>query len=159
MIELFIIKLLDCALGTTKNIFLYKNKNFLSALSNTVSAMLFFFLVSSIAKNNGILALAMISIATLIGSYVPTLIMKKLEKDRVFIFDITPDTHEKGKEFADYIRDNNLPLLTYKGYNQKREQVLCCKIFSPNKEMSKLIEKSIPLTFKFNVVETKNYAV
>ena len=98
-----------------------------------------------------------VALATTIGSLISFYISKKFEKDQVWIFDITPDTNENGKEFADNIRENNMPIMTYIGFGTSKEKVLCSKIYSHSKEHSKLIQELIPNDFTYHISEVKNY--
>jgi hypothetical protein len=154
--EVFFLKIMDCALSTIKSVFLYKNKNFLSSIFNALSTFFYMSMIVKMTKANDSLTIFIICLATFIGSYLPTFLLDKLEKDKVYIFVVTPDTNENGKEFADMIRENNIPIFTFKGYNENLEQVLCCKIFSESKKQSTLIENMIPEGFKYHVLETKN---
>lgn len=156
MLDLFFLKLLDGALGTIKNVFLYKNKIFLSAFFNAIGTSFYFLMVVKLVNGNPNEGIWIIALATFLGSYLPPYIMNKMEKDKVWIFDVTPDNNENGKQFADHVREKNIPVLTYKGFNGSREPVLCTKIFSQTKEHSKLIEELIPSKFKYHIMEIQN---
>ncbi len=98
-----------------------------------------------------------VSLATSIGNYMSWLIDKRYSKDKVWIFDVIPDNNDQGKEFADIIRDNNIPIMTYIGFNELKEKVICSKIYSHSKEQSSLIESFISNSFKYSVNEVKHY--
>ena len=98
-----------------------------------------------------------VALATTIGSLISFFISKKFEKDQVWIFDIIPDTSENGKDFADNIRDNNVPIMTYVGFGIDKEKILCSKIYSHSKEHSRLIQELIPVNFTYHISEVKNY--
>lgn len=85
--------------------------------------------------------------------------MEKKEKQFIYVFDVVPNENNLGKEFIDIIREQNLPVFTYKGFNQDREPVLACKIYSQSKAESKMIEQLIPQEFHYHVIETKSAAV
>jgi len=114
-------------------------------------------MVVEISKVNNIQGILIVSLAVFLGSYIPGVISNKFERDRAWTFDIIPENNELGKQFADKIREMNIPVHTYKGYNDKLELVLCSKVFSVNKNQSKLIEKLIPGNFKYHIVELKNF--
>ena len=114
-------------------------------------------MVVEISKVNNIQGILIVSLAVFLGSYFPALLTNKFERDRAWIYNIQPNNNESGKKFCDIIRENNMPIETYKGYNNNLDLVLCSKIFSVNKKQSKLIESIIPENFKYHVVELKNY--
>lgn len=153
--ELFLYKLLDCTFSTLKTILLYKNRKFLSAILNSMATFVYLTMMVKLVKDNNLVSVLLITLATFIGTYFPALLLERLEGDKVWIFNITPDTNENGKVFADKIRENNLPILTYKGFNDNKEPVLCSKVFSETKATSKLIESLIPDNFKYHILEVK----
>lgn len=114
-------------------------------------------MVVQISKINNIQGILIVSLAVFLGSYIPGLISNKFERDRAWVFDIIPESNELGKQFADKIREMNIPIHTFKGYNDKLELVLCAKVFSMDKDQSRLISALIPENFKYHVVELKNY--
>lgn len=132
------------------------SKGLLSSIASGVSAFFYFTMMVKLIKVNSTSGIIIISFATFLGTYIPMAIAEKMEKEKVYVFNITPDTNENGKDFADQIREANIPVLTYKGYNKSMELVLCCKIFSQSKDQSKLIENMIPENFKYHVIETQN---
>lgn len=128
-----------------------KDKGVLSSMVNGVATMAYMVIIVDVETA------FIVAIATTIGSLVSWMLSKKVEKDKVYIFDIIPDDNESGKEFADNIRENNVPIMTYIGFGEDMSKVLCSKIFSQSKENSKLIESLIPDSFKYHVSEVKNY--
>lgn len=154
--ELFFLKLFDVILGTVKGIFMHRNKVLLSALASSIATYFYLSMMVKLVKVNSFSGMILICLATFLGTYIPMIIAQRVEKDKVYVFNVTPDTNENGKAFADLIRENNIPILTYKGYNKSMELVLCCEIFSKSREQSKSIEEMIPDGFKYHVIETKN---
>ena len=128
-----------------------KGKGLASSLVNGLATMAYMLIIVDFNK-----ALT-VALATTIGSYISFYVVERYEKDKVWIFDITPDNDTQGKEFADIIRDNNIPIMTYIGFNEPKEKVVCSKIYSHSKEQSKLIESFINDGFKYSVNEVKHY--
>lgn len=157
LLILFILKSLDISISTVKNLLLIKNKNFLSSLANSIAAYFYLVMLVHLNKNSSTSAIVVICIATFMGSFLPTLLMSKLEKDLYFIFDIIPPDKQTGKELADTLRENNIPIQTYRGYNEDREVILCIKAFSENKTESILIEETLPKNCKYSIQEVKKY--
>lgn len=156
--ELFFLKILDCMLGTAKGIFMNKNKVLVSALISAAATFFSLMMIVKIIKVNSISGMVIISMATFFGTCIPMYIAQRLEKDKIFVYNVTPDTNENGKTFADEIRENNISILTYKGYNKSMEPVLCSKIFSQSRIESRLIEDLMPDNFEYHVIEAKSMA-
>lgn len=159
LFTLFILKILDCSLSTFKNLFMIKDKNFYSSLFNSLATYFYLVMITKLTKSNSNVAVIVICTATFLGSFLPALIFNKLQGDKVYIFDIIPNTNELGKEIADDLRDNNnLAVQTYKGYNFNQEKVLCCKVFSNSRTESILIESCLPKdNITFHIVEIKKH--
>lgn len=128
-----------------------KGKGVLSSIVNGIAT----FAYTSILLNKR--DALIVALATTVGGLISVQLSKRFERDQVWIFDIIPSTNTSGKEFADNIRDNNVPIMTYIGFSTDREKVLCSKIYSHSKEHSKLIESLIPEDFTYHISEVKNY--
>lgn len=128
-----------------------KGKGISSSIINGVATFAYMIILVDVKKA------FIVALATAIGSLISFIISSKIEKDQVWIFDIIPNTNKDGKEFADNIRNNNVPIMTYIGFGVDKEKVLCSKIYSHSKEHSKLIENLIPSDFTYHISEVKNY--
>lgn len=157
LLTLFILKLLDNCLSTLKTLLLVKNKNALSALANAIAQFFYLMMMVKLTQGSSTAGIVVICLSSFIGAYLPQLLFDKLSRDKVFIFDIIPPEKEDGEELADELRENNIPIQTYKGYNASKEKVLCVKVFSGSREESILIEQLIPKGFSYNIIETKKY--
>lgn len=128
-----------------------KGKGLASSLVNGLATMAYMLIIVDFNKA------VTVALATTIGSYLSYYVFRRFEKDKVWIFDVTPCSSGTGKKFADTIRDNNIPIMTYIGFNETKEQVICSKIYSHNKGQSKLIESLLDDTFKYSVNEVRHY--
>lgn len=147
----FLLKLIDNTLGTMKNIFLNKEKFFWSSLLAALSTTIYMIAVVRIAKSDGIISIMAIFVATFIGTLVPGLVVKKSEKDKLYIFDITADNMDSGKEFADTLRSANIATKTSVVYNKMMKKTLSIKAYCANREESKMVNEFIYPDFKYNV--------
>lgn len=154
MLLLFIFKLLDCIFGTLKNIFLYKNKHFLSSLVFAISTYFYLTMVVALNRNDSPGAKLLICLATFIGTYVPSKFVHTLDqqKERLWIYDISTSSLEAGKVFADSIREYDVPIKTYKARDKNMEKILCCKIYCDSKEQSRIVNNLIPSDFNYNIM-------
>ena len=148
----FLCKLFDCTFSTFKSVLLYKNKYFMSSICGTISTIFYLIAIVQMAVSNNIYTIISIGLATFIGSYFPPLIVNRLEKDKLYIYEITSDNLANGKDFADKMREFNIPITTAKIYTKTMEKAISCKIYSQSKATSKLIEDNIPIEFKYNII-------
>lgn len=151
MIQVFIFKLIDNVLATCKTIFINKEKYLLGAIFNSLSTFFYLIAIVEITKSNSMLSIISMCVATFIGTILPGYIIKKSERDKLYIYDITADDIEKGKQFADDIKKLNIPIRTNSSYNNETIKVLTCMIYCSTKEESKLVNELIPSGFKYNI--------
>lgn len=147
----FLLKAIDNALSTIKTINLQKEKYFYGAFFNALSTFFYLVGVIQIAKSNSLLSVISMCVATFIGTYVPGVLIKKSERDKLYIFDITADDLTLGKYFADAIRKENIAIKTYSSYGSDMNKVLSCKVYCTTKNESRIVNTLMPKTFKYNI--------
>lgn len=147
----FILKILDNGLGTAKTIYINKERYALGAFLNSFSTFFYLVAIVQLTKNNDMKSIIAMCVATFVGTYLPGLLIKKSERDKLWIFDVTANTLDRGKEFADIIRDNNIAIKTYTSYDTEMNKVLSCKIYCTSKNESRIVNSTIPQDFKYNV--------
>lgn len=147
----FLLKLIDNTLGTMKNIYLARGKFFFSSLLAALSTTIYMIAVVRMAKSDGMLSIIAICAATFIGTLVPGLAVKKSEKEKLYIFDITADNMRSGKEFADILRSANIAIKTSIVYDKMMIKTLSINAYCTNREESKMVNEIISPNFKYNV--------
>jgi uncharacterized protein YebE (UPF0316 family) len=152
----FILKLIDNTLNTMKNIFLIKEKFLVSSLLAALSTAVYMVMVMKMAKTEGIISIIAIFVATFIGTLVPGVAVKKTEKDKLYIYDITADNINNGKEFADILREANIATKTSIAYNNEMYKTLSIQAYCSNREESRMVNDHISPTFKYNVYAPMN---
>lgn len=146
----FILKLLDNSLGTAKTIYIAKGKYFLGSLFNGVGTLFYLIAIVRIAKTSNMAGIIAMCIATFVGTLLPCLIIKKSEPERLFVFDITADSLDNGKIFADALRNKNIPVRTYFTYDKHMNKTLACNVYCSTKEESKTVEELLQPGFRWN---------
>lgn len=149
----FSLKMADNALGTVKTLFLAKGKYFRAALFNSLSTLFYLLAVVRIAKSNDIYSIIAMCVATFFGTLMPCFIIKKTERDKLYIFDVTSDNLDNGKQFADILRTKNVALNTTVVYNREMEKTLLVKIYCSSKEESRMVTDMLEnkKNFKYNI--------
>ena len=132
----FILRLLDNSLNTAKTVFISKEKYLYGAIFASASTFFYLIALVRVVKDNSIWSILAICLATLIGTYLPGNLIKRSEKDKLFIFDITGKTFEYGKEIADTLREANIAIRTELAYDHELEKTLVCKVYCQTKQES-----------------------
>lgn len=147
----FLLKAIDNGLSTFKTIYLQKENYIKGSFYNALSTFFYLIGVVQIAKSNNILNIIAMCVATFIGTLLPGIMIKRSERDKLYIFDITADNLDLGISFADSIREKNIAIKTFSSYDTYMNKVLTCKVYCTTKEESRTVNRLMPETFKYNV--------
>lgn len=151
----FIIKAIDNALGSAKTIFMAKEKYFLGAIFNAGSFFFYSVALVQMIKSDSYSYILMMCLAVFIGTYIPGILVKKSERDKLYIYEITAPDVATGKTFADIIRRKNIAVKTSFAYDTKLNEVLCINVYCNTKEESKKVDSLIQPNFKYHKYEPK----
>ena len=150
-------KFSDCALSTLKTVFLVKNQFFISSILNSLSAALFIFVADTMANapsDQKLWIAGIVFLANLTGGYLPPKLVKRMESDKLFVYVITPQSFEEGKDLADDLRAHNIPVSTTVVYDKYMNKTLDIKAYAQGKEESRIISRHLDDTMKWHVIET-----
>ena len=104
---------------------------------------MFYFIIKEVVADSNITSIIVVSIASGIGSYIAFCINKKWSKDMVYINIITSNDINKMKAFGDYMRTENIKIVTFDAYNDSVENTLTALVFANTKEQSSKIDNYI----------------
>ena len=157
MLITFLCKIADNALATLKTMYLHRGKYFASAMFNATGTFFYMTAIVNAIKDNSLGSITAMCVATFLGSYLPAKFMEKLEKDKLFVYDITTSSFEEGLEFAKEIKEMNIPIKTATIYNDKAEKVIECKVFCSTKQESAIVKDLISDDYKYHAYVAKDY--
>lgn len=157
MIITFLCKIADNALSTLKNIFLHKGRYFLSSMFSAIGTFFYMVAIVNAVKDNSMSAIISMCVATFIGSYAPAKLVEKMEKDQLFVYDITTNTFEEGLDLIETIKEMNMPYKSSTVYNEDLEKVMDIKVFCSTKAESIMIKDIISNNYKFHAYGAKDY--
>lgn len=142
-IILAIVKIVDNIILTGKSILTHKNKAIASSVLVVLSQFIFYIIIQQIVEDNNFLSIAIVSIASGVGSYIAFCINKKVSKETVFINVITSNDRSKMKVFGDYVRSEGIKIVTFDAYSDDIERTLTALVFANTKEQSMKIDKYV----------------
>lgn len=142
-ITLAVIKIIDNIISTEKTILTQKNKAISASILVVISQFMFYMLIKQVVADDNIISIMIVSVASGIGSYIAFYMNKKLSKDMVYINIITSNDKDKMKAFGDYMRTENIKIVTFDAYNDDRENTLTALVFANTKDQSLKIDKYI----------------
>jgi len=133
-----------------------KNKYIFSALFNAFAQFFYFILIIKITQTNSISAILVVCLAVFLGNLIPQYLVNKLEKDKIWIYEITPNNSKQAKKLADKLRQQNLAVMTFKSYLDANNKTLNVRVYSKSKAESKLIQDLIPNNYTYCVNEVRD---
>lgn len=139
-IALAALKIVDNIIITEKTILTQKSKAVAASVLVVISQIMFYFLIQQVVEDGSVLSIMIISIASGIGSYIAFYINKKMSKDTVYINIVTANDKSKMKAFGDYVRSENIKIVTINTYNDDKENTLTALVFANTKEQSSKID-------------------
>lgn len=136
-----VIKFIDNAISTTKNILLYKGRYISSSIMVFISSWIFCYIVGSLSNDDSLKTTLVVSIFSALGAYIASIVGDKFEKDKTYINIITCNSTQEVNELCQYLKLHNIANVMLKSYNQGDERGLTLLIFARTKSESKLISK------------------
>ena len=141
---LFLAKLIDNALSTTKTILIQKNKWILASVVLAVSSAIYFKIAKSIISNESDIALYVVSIASGVGCGLAMLISNRFSKERTFVNVIMSDNIEAMKVLRTFLADNKITNVATDSYTLDWEtKTLTITAYAETKHESRLIDEYI----------------
>ena len=107
MIVIFVVKVIDNILSTSKVILVQKNKAFLASLTVVISQIIFYKLIDA-ASSGGDIAVYVISIGSGIGTLLALVISNKFSKDRIYVNVIMNDDKKIMMELRDFLKEQKI---------------------------------------------------
>lgn len=140
---IFIVKVIDNILGTSKTILIQKNRCFIASITVFISQIIFYKLINVVDSNNGDIMIYVISFASAVGTLLALVISNKFSKERVFVNIILNDDKEVMIEFRDWLKEHKITNLTTDGYTKDWKKTLAITAYAETKEQSRLIDEYI----------------
>jgi len=142
LVVIFVIKVIDNILSTSKTILIQKNKALLASITVVISNIIFYKLVDA-ASSGGDAVVYVISIASAIGTYLALIISNKFSKDRVYVNVILNDDKKVMMELRDFLKDHKITNLATIGFTKEWKKTLAITAYAETKAESKLIDEFI----------------
>lgn len=107
---LFLAKVLDNALSTTKTILIQRSRWVLAGIAVILSDFLYFWITKRIVSADSMLALTVVAAAGGVGCSLACLVSDKRSKDRTYVNVIMSDNLEAMQAFRDFLAEHTSPM-------------------------------------------------
>ena len=154
---MFLAKVVDNILNTTKAIFIQRNKAILAGISLSLSTFIGYYITKIVVQSDGLVPNIVASVAAGVGCIVAVSISNKLSKDRLYVNVLMCDNIYAMRELHDmlskkhitnvvtdtYTKDFKSKTITITAYCETKEQsmILDEYIASMNKKLKRVIQK------------------
>ena len=154
---MFLAKVVDNILNTTKAIFIQRNKAILAGISLSLSTFIGYYITKIVVRSDGLVPNIVASVAAGVGCIVAVSISNKLSKDRLYVNVLMCDNIYAMRELHDmlskkhitnvvtdtYTKDFKSKTITITAYCETKEQsrILDEYIASMNKNLKRVIQK------------------
>lgn len=154
---LFIVKVIDNILGTSKTILVQKNKGVLAAITVVISQVIFYKLIDAVGNSDSDLTMYAIAVASGVGTYLAVKLNDKFSKERTFVNVILSDNREAMEELREYLRKHKITNLATEAFTKEWDKTIAITAYAETKEESRLLDAYIANSeIKFKRVITKN---
>ena len=154
---MFLAKVVDNILNTTKAIFIQRNKAILAGISLALSTFIGYYITKIVVRSDGLVPNIVASVAAGVGCIVAVSISNKLSKDRLYVnvlmcdnivamqklHNFLAEKHITNVVTDTYTKDFKSKSITITAYCETKEQsrILDEYIASMNKKLKRVIQK------------------
>lgn len=142
IIVVFLIKVFDNMLGTSKTILIQKSRSILASFTVVISQIIFYKLID-VVGNDGEYMIYVVAVASGLGTYLALLISNRFSKERTYVNVLLSDNKEEMMKFRDFLKENKITNLTTDTYTKDWDKTIAITAYADTKEQSKLIDKYI----------------
>ena len=155
---LFLAKVFDNALSTTKTILIQRSRWLLAGVSVVLSDFIYFWLTKKVVAADNNWAILIVAIAGGVGCSIACLVSERLSKDRTYVNVIMSDNLEAMKAFRDFLAEHHITNVAADTYTLDwNKKTISITAYPETKAENHLITEYIensPLKFKRVIQKT-----
>lgn len=155
---LFLAKVFDNALSTTKTILIQRSRWLLAGVSVVLSDFTYFWLTKKVVAADNNWAILIVAIAGGVGCSIACLVSERLSKDRTYVNVIMSDNLEAMKAFRDFLAEHHITNVAADTYTLDwNKKTISITAYPETKAENHLITEYIensPLKFKRVIQKT-----
>ena len=106
--SIFLAKVLDNALSTTKTILIQRSRWLLAGIAVVISDFIYFWVTKRVVSSDSMTAMLVVSLAGGVGCAVACLLSDKLSKDRTYVNVIMSDELDAMMELRDFLAKHHI---------------------------------------------------
>lgn len=155
---IFMAKVMDNALSTTKTILIQRSRWLLAGIAVVVSDFIYFWITKRVVSADNYTAMLVVALAGGVGCALACLLSDALSKDRTYVNVIMSDDLNAMKELRDYLAEHHITNVASDSYTLDWDRkTITITAYAETKAESRLINQFIsdsPLKFKRVIQKT-----
>ena len=141
---MFLAKVVDNILNTTKAIFIQRNKAILAGISLALSTFIGYYITKIVVQSDGLVPNIVASVAAGVGCIVAVSISNKLSKDRLYVNVLMCDNIYVMRELHDMLSKKHITNVVTDTYNKDlTNKSITITAYCETKEQSKILDEYI----------------
>ena len=141
---MFLAKVVDNILNTTKAIFIQRNKAILAGISLALSTFIGYYITKIVVQSDGLVPNIVASIAAGVGCIVAVSISNKLSKDRLYVNVLMCDNIFAMKKLHNFLAEKHITNVVTDTYTKDfKSKSITITAYCETKEQSKILDEYI----------------
>ena len=149
---LFIAKVIDNAINTTKTIMIQRSRWVLAGIAVVLSDFIYFWIMRNVVTSDSMLTMFIVAMASGVGCSLACITNDKLSKERTYVNVIMSDNLEAMKNFRDFLAKHHITNVAADSYTLDWDtKTITITAYPETKAESRLINEYIansPMKFK-----------
>lgn len=149
---LFIAKVIDNGINTTKTIMIQRSRWVLAGTAVVLSDFIYFWIMRNVVTSENVLTMLVVALASGVGCSLACLLNDKLSKERTYVNVIMSDNIQAMKELRDFLAKHHITNVAADSYTLDwGTKTITITAYPETKEKSRLINEYIdksPMKFK-----------
>ena len=150
--SIFLAKVMDNALSTTKTILIQRSRWLLAGIAVVISDFIYFWVTKRVVSADSYAAMLVVALAGGVGCALACILSDKLSKDRTYVNVIMSDDLNAMKRFRDFLAKHHITNVAADSYTREwNRKTITITAYAETKAESRLINQYIlesPLKFK-----------
>ena len=141
---MFLAKVVDNILNTTKAIFIQRNKAIFAGISLALSTFIGYYITKIVVRSDGLVPNIVASIAAGVGCIVAVSISNKLSKDRLYVNVLMCDNIVAMKKLHNFLAEKHITNVVTDTYTKDfKSKSITITAYCETKEQSKILDEYI----------------
>lgn len=140
--SIFLAKVLDNALSTTKTILIQRSRWLIAGMTVIASDFIYFWITKRVVSADNNLTIAVVAVAGGVGCALACLVSDKLSKDRTYVNVIMSDDLYEMKKLRDFLADRHITNVAADTYTKEwNRKTITITAYAETKAESRMINQ------------------